>query len=240
MATNFARSKPDQASQNGGMAMTNPRAMGRALSIVVLALATGAGCRYSMHVRSDVLLSNPVSFETAHSEEHVVGHEAGTCDLCDLYYKARTHVVRLRAGEGMGTGFVVSKSGRILTHAHGVDDRDAPTVETYEGQTFAATILRSDGEVDLALLQADPPSVDWAPMQVQPVSLPDVGSDVYVFGHPVGLGWTITRGIVSALRKAGEVAPTEIIQTDAAISPGNSGGPLLDRDGRLQAGRPRR
>ena len=70
-------------------------------------------------------------------------------------------------------------------------------------------------------------------MQVEPVALPAVGSDVYVIGHPVGLGWTITRGIVSAIRRPGEVAPTEIIQTDAAISPGNSGGPLLDRHGRL-------
>jgi S1-C subfamily serine protease len=71
------------------------------------------------------------------------------------------------------------------------------------------------------------------PMQVAPVALPEVGSDVYVIGHPVGLGWTITRGIVSAVRKAGEIAPIEMIQTDAAISPGNSGGPLLNRYGQL-------
>ena len=56
---------------------------------------------------------------------------------------------------------------------------------------------------------------------------------VYVIGHPLGLGWTVSRGIVSAQRKPGEIALTAMIQTDAAISPGNSGGPLLDRNGDL-------
>ncbi len=63
--------------------------------------------------------------------------------------------------------------------------------------------------------------------------MPQVGSEVYVIGHPMGLGWTVTRGIVSAHRKPGEVARTAMIQTDAAISPGNSGGPLLNRHGDL-------
>jgi len=149
------------------------------------------------------------------------------------YYKARTHVVRLRAGDGMGTGFVVSESGQIVTNPHVVGNDDAPSVETYEGETFAAKTLRRSSEADLALVQVDPPSGEWVPMRVELVALPEVGSDVYVIGHPVGLGWTITRGIVSAVRRAGEVAPTQIIQTDAAISPGNSGGPLLDRHGHL-------
>ena len=128
---------------------------------------------------------------------------------------------------------MVSESGQILTNAHVVGDDDTPSVETYEGQTFAAKTFRRGSEVDLALLQVDPPSGDWTPMKVVRVALPEVGSEVYIIGHPVGLGWTITRGIVSAVRKAGEVAPIEMIQTDAAISPGNSGGPLLDRYGQL-------
>ena len=83
------------------------------------------------------------------------------------------------------------------------------------------------------MLQAVDSTVHWEPISVEPGELPEVGSDVYVIGHPVGLGWTVTRGVVSATRKAGEAGPTPLIQTDAAISPGNSGGPLLDRDGRL-------
>ena len=213
--------------------MMNSWTMGCARSLAVIALATCAGCQSGGHARPDIQLSNPTSFETAHTKEHVIGHEPGTCDLCDLYYKARTHVVRIRTEDGMGTGFVVSESGQILTNAHVVGDDDTPSVETYEGQTFATKTIRRGLEVDLALVQVHPPSRDWIPMKIGPVALPDVGSDVYVIGHPVGLGWTITRGIVSAVRKAGEVAPIEMIQTDAAISPGNSGGPLLDRYGQL-------
>lgn len=207
--------------------------MNRGFTFAALALANCAGCQYGGQARPNVQLTKPASFEAAHSAAHIVGHEPRTCDLCDLYYKARTHVVRLQAGDGMGTGFVVSKSGLIMTNAHVVGNNDAPSVQTYEGATFAANTLRRSADVDLALVQVDPPSSEWMPMQVGPIALPEVGSDVYVIGHPVGLGWTITRGIVSAVRKAGEVAKTEMIQTDAAISPGNSGGPLLDRYGQL-------
>jgi S1-C subfamily serine protease len=207
--------------------------MRRQLLLGPITLAVCTGCQYGGQAHFNVPLQKPASFGTAHSQEHIVGHEPGTCDLCDLYYKARTHVVRLQAVDGMGTGFVVSESGQIVTNAHVVGNDDAPSVETFEGAMFAAKTLRKSVDVDLALVQVEPASDGWMPMQVAPVALPEVGSDVYVIGHPVGLGWTITRGIVSAVRKAGEIAPIEMIQTDAAISPGNSGGPLLNRYGQL-------
>lgn len=196
-------------------------------------LLSAAGCQMPGFARGEVQGMRPISFDSAPSGAHVVGHGPGTCDLCDLYYKARIHVVRLSASEGVGTGLVVGESGQFVTNAHVVGSDDTPTVETYEGVVFAAKIQRKGEAVDLALVQLDPPAGTWVPMRVEPAALPEVGSDVYVIGHPVGLGWTITRGIVSAWRKPGEIAPIEMIQTDAAISPGNSGGPLLDRRGRL-------
>lgn len=208
----------------------------RARSLTVLGsvvLTLHVGCTTPEHAWEGRRDAVPATFATARSGAHTVGHEPGTCDLCDLYYKARTQVVRLRAGDGMGTGFVVSELGQFVTNAHVVGDHNELSVETYAGDTFAAKTLRTGVEVDLAVVQVEPASGRWAPMHVEPVALPEVGSDVYVIGHPVGLGWTITRGIVSAVRKAGEIAPIEMIQTDAAISPGNSGGPLLDRSGRL-------
>lgn len=219
--------------QEGGIVMTNPWAMGRALSFAVLALATCAGCQYGGYPRPGALSLGPASFNVARLGEHVVGHEPGTCDLCDLYYAARTQVVRLRTTTRQGAGIVVSDSGRIITNMHLVEGDDTPTVETYAGKMSRAKTLRTRAELDLALVAVDTPSTGWVPMRVEHRGLPAVGSEVYVIGHPVGLGWTVTRGIVSAVRKAGEIAPIELIQTDAAISAGNSGGPLLDRDGRL-------
>lgn len=204
----------------------------RVLAASLLVYA-GAGCRSGHGAARVRRLVEPESFETARSGPHRVGHAPGTCDLCDMYYKARAHVVLVRTNAGLGAGIVTTTSGTILTNAHVVGDDAAPVMETWGGDSFTAHAMKSDSGRDLALVAVDEPTVRWDPMPVEPCPLPEVGSDVYVIGHPVGLGWTVTRGVVSATRKAGELAPIPLIQTDAAISPGNSGGPLLDRGGRL-------
>jgi len=176
----------------------------------------------------------PHKFDSAPWGEHVVGHAPGTCDLCDLYYDAQAYVVRIRpAAGGQGAGIVVSTAGEILTNAHVVQGADEPQIEIHSGEVFPAKVVRRDSRHDLALVLVEVPAAKWVPLQLKRISMPPVGSEVYVIGHPLGLGWTVTRGIVSAHRKAGEVAPMAMIQTDAAISPGNSGGPLLDRNGNL-------
>jgi len=199
---------------------------------VALLVSLCAGCRAGSSGKP-MGPATPATFESARSGPHRVGHAPGTCDLCDLYYKARAHVVRVRTQSGLGAGIVVTASGRILTNAHVAGDDVAPVAETYDGDLLNSEVLRADAELDLAVLQVAESAVHWEPVSVEPCPLPEVGSDVYVIGHPAGLGWTVTRGVVSATRKAGEVGPIPLIQTDAAISPGNSGGPLLDRDGRL-------
>lgn len=202
------------------------------LLVAALLVPPCFGCRARSAAKSR-RLPEPKTFASTRSEPHHVGHAPGTCDLCDLYYKARAHVVRVRTKAGFGAGIVITTSGRILTNAHVIADDDAPVVETYGGDLLGSRVLKSDAELDLAVLAVDKSPTPWEPLSVEPCELPAVGSDVYVIGHPVGLGWTVTRGVVSATRNAGEVGPIPLIQTDAAISPGNSGGPLLDRDGRL-------
>lgn len=198
----------------------------------VLFSAVSVGCR-NVSSKESAGRTAPATFESAPSGPHRVGHAPGTCDLCDLYYKARAHVVRVRTKTGFGAGIVITTSGRILTNAHVIAGDNAPVVETYSEDRSDSEVLRFDAELDLGLLQAAEFTVHWEPIPLEPCPLPEVGSDVYVIGHPVGMGWTVTRGVVSATRKAGEVGPTPLIQTDAAISPGNSGGPLLASDGRL-------
>lgn len=191
------------------------------------------GCQTTPSGSAKVTLSRPVSFSSAPSGEHVVGHAPGVCDLCDLYYQARNSVVRVRTSTGQGAGIVVTEAGRILTNAHVVEGDDSPVIESYAGGKFDAKVLRADRQRDLVLIEVSTPSEKWTPLQIDSSAKPLVGSDVYVIGHPVGLGWTVSRGIISGTRASGEVGKTAMIQTDAAISPGNSGGPLLDRDGHL-------
>ncbi len=165
--------------------------------------------------------------------EHAVGHAPGTCDLCDLYYDAQDYVVRILGQGSEGAGVIVSSTGGILTSAHVVRGNDRPIIELRNGDLFRARVVRADRRQDLALLQIDGAPTTWIPARVTRAGLPPVGSDVYVVGHPLGLGWTVSRGIVSAIRRPGEVASSAMIQTDAAVSPGNSGGPLLNADGDL-------
>ena len=219
-----ARMRPEASGIKMSTKMMNPyfHAIGRSAALV-LTVALITSCQSVP----------PATFDSVPSGEHVVGHAPGTCDLCDLYYDAQTYVVRIRPARGQAAGIVVSTAGEILTNAHVVQGADEPQIEIHNGKLFRAKVVRRDSRLDLALVQVEGPAARWVPLQLERTSVPQVGSEVYVIGHPLGLGWTVTRGIVSAHRKPGEIAPTAMIQTDAAISLGNSGGPLLDRNGDL-------
>ncbi len=209
---------------------TSARRWGALLSVVY-----ASSCVTAPDARSTKSLSDPVTFDRAPGGEHIVNHAEGVCNLCDLYYKARTGVVRVRTGNGQGAGIVVTSTGRIVTNAHVVEGDDALIIETYHGDRTKATVLRADAQRDVALVsvEREAQSNAWSSIPVQRTALPRVGTDVYVIGHPAGMGWTVSRGVVSAIRNVGDVGRTAMIQTDAAISPGNSGGPLLDREGHL-------
>ena len=137
--------------------------------------------------------------------------------------------------QGQGSGFVLDKSGHILTNFHVVANANRGVeVQLSNKRRYAAKIVGTDKTHDLALLQIDAPNL-------QPVTLADssqlnVGQKVYAIGNPFGLSGTMTRGIISAIRpiRSENGAPIEdAIQTDAAINPGNSGGPLLNSSGEV-------
>jgi S1-C subfamily serine protease len=135
--------------------------------------------------------------------------------------------------EGQGSGFVLDKSGHVLTNYHVVEGANRGIeVKLSNKRTYKAKLVGFDKVHDLALLQIDAPDL-------QPVTLADssqvaVGEKVYAIGNPFGLSGTMTQGIISSIRsiRNGDGAPIEdAIQTDAAINPGNSGGPLLNSHG---------
>lgn len=137
-------------------------------------------------------------------------------------------------GEGAGTGVVIDDDGHILTNAHVVAGATAVTV-TLDGTPRRATVVGADVAADVAVLHVSDTS-GLVPADLGPV--PTVGDDVLAVGNALGLPGdpTVTRGIVSALDRS---ITTEsgtlrgLIQTDAAISSGNSGGPLVDGAGRV-------
>jgi S1-C subfamily serine protease len=164
---------------------------------------------------------------------HVVGETEEACPVCALYEARSASVVRIFAADGLGAGFVCSEAGLVVTNAHVVGASETVQVEFADESRFEGLVLARDAEKDLALIRLDVPERSWTPLQSRSGRFVPIGSSIYVIGHPVGLGWTVTQGIVSGRRRAGEIAPIELLQTDAAISPGNSGGPVLDSNGRL-------
>jgi putative serine protease PepD len=138
-----------------------------------------------------------------------------------------------------GAGIVLSKDGLIVTNDHVVDGASNITVslDGSNGATRTAQIVATDASHDLALIKVNPSGVTLHPLALGDSSGVQVGDATYAIGDPFGLDQTLTTGVVSALQrqiKAPNGATiTHVIQTDAALNPGNSGGPLLDAAGNV-------
>ncbi|HLU45140.1 MAG TPA: trypsin-like peptidase domain-containing protein [Natronosporangium sp.] len=144
-----------------------------------------------------------------------------------------------RQGTNVGSGFLITHEGHVLTNDHVVGASSSPPVVTFhDGETATAELVGREPESDLAVLRVDRPGL-------RPVSLGDsdqvaVGDPVLAFGSPLSLANTVTSGIVSAVDRpiqagdpGGQVRYYAAIQTDAAVNQGNSGGPLVDAAGRV-------
>jgi putative serine protease PepD len=160
-----------------------------------------------------------------------------------IYQRDSTGVVAIKAitseGEDSGTGIVLNDKGLILTNDHVV--AGASSIVAGPGKssnmTRTATLVGEEANQDLALIRIDPSGLGLHPLNLVNSSSVQVGDPVYAIGNPYGLDETLTRGIVSALGR--EIAApngskiTGAIQTDAALNPGNSGGPLLNEQGEV-------
>jgi S1-C subfamily serine protease len=137
--------------------------------------------------------------------------------------------------QGQGSGFVLDKSGHVLTNYHVVEGANRGIeVMLSNKRRYAAKVVGTDKVHDLALLQIEAPNLEAVTLADS--SALSVGQKVYAIGNPFGLSGTMTRGIISSIRsiRGSEGAPIEdAIQTDAAINPGNSGGPLLNSRGEV-------
>jgi serine protease Do len=133
----------------------------------------------------------------------------------------------------LGTGFVISPDGEILTNNHVVDGVDKIEVIFSDGSQAKAEIVGQDPKTDIALIRVKG-KTDLHPLPLGDSDSILPGDWVIAIGNPFGLDHTVTAGIVSALgRDIGQGPYDDYIQTDAAINPGNSGGPLLDMSGRV-------
>ena len=162
--------------------------------------------------------------------------------LAEVFERSEMSVVQvnvLRGGDGgIGSGFVYSKEGHIITNQHVVKDSTKVTVTFLDGESFIGDVIGIDRDLDIAVVKVNSNN----PERLQPLIIGDsskltVGERITAIGNPFGLSGSMTSGIVSQM---GRLLPQEtgysipdVIQTDAAINPGNSGGPLFNMNGEV-------
>jgi S1-C subfamily serine protease len=139
---------------------------------------------------------------------------------------------------GLGSGVIIDDQGDILTSLHVVADATAIKITFADGTESSASVASSQPDNDIAVLQADKLPEDVVPATLGNPGAVQIGSEAFVVGNPFGLYASMSAGVVSGLGRTfqaegGGPVLHDLIQIDAAVNPGNSGGPLLDRNGRV-------
>jgi len=139
--------------------------------------------------------------------------------------------VTIRTPKGHGSGFFVSENGYIVTNYHVIADTAKLEVILNDGSKLIPKIIRFNKESDLALLKIEKNNI--VPFNISDTESAGMGKEIYVIGTPSAedLSQTLTKGIISSIRK--QANGSKIIQTDASVSRGSSGGPLIDKEGKL-------
>ena len=163
--------------------------------------------------------------------------DTGSESVQQIVRDASPGVVLVEQPKGLGSGFLIDTAGHILTNAHVVDTAATVTVTYADGTSQDAKVLAADPVIDIAVLDAGQPPASAKPLPLGRSKSLTVGDPVVAIGNPLGYERTATTGIVSALKRQ-ICSPNDsfipnAIQTDAAINQGNSGGPLIDRHGRV-------
>ena len=143
-----------------------------------------------------------------------------------------------KSQHGLGTGVVVDLAGDILTALHVVDGSTAIKLTFADGSTSGAKILVRQPDHDIAVLQPTEPPANVVPATLGNPNAVQIGTEAFIVGNPFGLYGSLSSGVVSGLGRTFKFPDSDmtihgLIQVDAAVNPGNSGGPLLNRDGQV-------
>ena len=207
--------------------------IGAAAASVVFALAGG-----SSRGEATSTIVRPPSGSTPGVAKDV---SANTPTATQVYQRDASGVVSIKVtnadGGDSGTGIVLNDEGLILTNNHVIAEGMSISVSPGKSTsvTRSASVVGTDPNSDLALIKVNPSGLGLKPLKLVSSSSVQVGDSVYALGNPYGLDETLTKGIVSALDREISAADgatiKNVIQTDAPLNPGNSGGPLLNAEG---------
>jgi S1-C subfamily serine protease len=219
-------------------------------ALVVAAMLAGAGILAGVSVTLDDDSPAPSATQSAAtgSSSNTNTQQAANGaaqDYSTLYERVRPSVVRITTGnpatdaaEGLGSGIVIDKNGHIVTNYHVVRGADQLTVTFADGTQASATVVGRDPGNDIALIRVNADANELVPATLGDSSKVAVGSFVAAIGNPFGLDGTFTTGVVSGLDRTLPSSTNGrpirgLIQTDAAVNPGNSGGALFNQQGEV-------
>jgi putative serine protease PepD len=211
-----------------------------ATMLLALLLAAGVGAAVgagvALQTESDPVAAATTTVPTGESVAE------RTSSTAALYKRAREAVVEVHASAGgpggaTGSGFVIDKQGHIVTNQHVVSGAESVSVEFSDGTEVDAEVVGTDPSTDIAVLDVNRPAAQLTTLSFASEGSLEVGDSVVAIGSPFGLDGTLTTGVISALGREIE-SPNgftieNAVQTDAALNNGNSGGPVLDTQGRV-------
>jgi S1-C subfamily serine protease len=164
-------------------------------------------------------------------------NQTGLMPWSTIYDQLKDSVVLVQTNLGLGSGFVYDLKGHILTNHHVIEGADTIQVTFLDGNITSANVIGTDIYSDIAVIKVDPEVTSLHPVVLGSSSDLTVGEPVAAMGNPFGLSDTLTAGIVSSVERtmeaAGNYVIIDIIQIDAAVNPGNSGGPLVNLKGQV-------
>jgi serine protease Do len=175
-------------------------------------------------------ISDVISIQQEDFNQELKLLKSGQADFSGIVEDVVRSVVTIRSDNSIGTGFFINPQGYLVTNYHVIKDNGQIQVVTYDRDTFEATIIGVDEARDIALLRI--------PGNYNALTLAEkddiqVGKKVIAIGNPLGLSFTVTEGIISGIDRVGPSGLAEYVQTDVSLNPGNSGGPLIDTQGKV-------
>lgn len=182
---------------------------------------------------------SPLDELTAEERVNIFVYQQGNRGVVNINTKAITGNMFLTyESQGEGSGSVIDRQGHVLTNFHVIEGAREIRLTLFDGNTYTAKLVGGDPETDVAVLKIDAPPESLFPVTFGSSSNLLVGQRVFAIGNPFGFERTLSTGIISSLdrmlpSRRGPRPMKSIIQIDAAINPGSSGGPLLDSHGRM-------
>jgi S1-C subfamily serine protease len=153
-----------------------------------------------------------------------------SADFSGIIEQVVKSVVSITTDAGQGTGFIITDDGYVVTNAHVLSGASYANALTFDKQKKPMRLIGYNGEFDIALLKIEG---EYSALKFERVENVRIGEKVIAIGNPLGLSFSVSEGIVSGKNRIGNNDLPAYIQTDAALNPGNSGGPLINAEGNV-------